>query len=51
MKTLFIGNIGGAEWLIIIVVLAVILVLIPFFLGYYMGLAKGRRENSFKQKN
>lgn len=51
MKTLFVGNIGGTEWLIIITILFVVLVLIPFLLGYYIGLAKGRRENSFKQKN
>jgi len=43
MKTLFIGNLGGGEWIIIMLLLVFIL-FIPFLLGYYMGLAKGRKE-------
>lgn len=43
MKTLFIGNLGGGEWLIILLLIGFVL-LIPFLLGYFMGLAKGRKE-------
>lgn len=44
MKLLFVGNLGGGEWLIIIIVFLAFLMM-PFFLGYFIGLSKGRREH------
>jgi hypothetical protein len=37
-------NLGGGEYLLILAVI-IILILVPFFLGYFMGLSKGRKEN------
>lgn len=48
-QTLFIGNLGGGELFIILLVLLLFL-LVPFFLGYFIGLAKGRKEQ-FKRNN
>jgi hypothetical protein len=38
---LFIGNLGGGE----IIIIALIVFLIPFSLGYFIGLSRGRREH------
>ena len=39
----FLGGIGGGEMIILLLPLAIV-----FFLGYYMGLTKGRKETRNK---